>query len=280
MMPHLQQHLGHELQHGHAHGAGLWLLIGAVVAAAVLYSALALRQGIGARRPWSAWRVAGFLGGSSLVVVALWPPLVPYPDGDFREHMLQHLLIGMIAPILLVLAAPITLLLRSLPAWHARRVARLIRSGPVHVLANPMVALLLNVGGMAALYFTPLYLAMQQSPLLHLLVHVHFLLAGCLFAWVIAGPDPAPNRPSVPARLVLLGIAIFVHATLAQLLYAGLFVAVSVPPEQLRGGAELMYYGGDLAELGLAFALVSSWRPRREAARGVLATTRALDARD
>jgi putative membrane protein len=210
--------------------------------------------------------------------VALWPALVPYPAGDLREHMLQHLLIGMVAPILLVLAAPITLLLRSLPAWHARRVARLIRSGPVHVLANPMVALALNIGGMAALYFTPLYLTMQHSPLLHLLVHVHFLFAGCLFAWVIAGPDPAPNRPSVPARLVLLGVAIFIHATLAQLLYAGLFVSVPVPPEQRQGGAELMYYGGDLAELGLAFALVSSWRPRREVVRGVPATPEALNA--
>ena len=45
--------------------------------------------------------------------------------------------------------------------------------------------------------------------------------------------------------------------------YAGLFVAISVPAEQLRRGAELMYYGGDIAEMLLAFAMVSTWRPTR-----------------
>ncbi|MBB4908609.1 cytochrome c oxidase assembly protein [Actinophytocola algeriensis] len=53
-------------------------------------------------------------------------------------------------------------------------------------------------------------------------MHLHFLVAGYLFAWLIAGPDPAPHRPGVPARLVLLGVAIAVHATLAQLMYAGI----------------------------------------------------------
>src|SRR5690606_6786162 len=99
---------------------------------------------------------------------------------------------------------------------------------------------------------------------LHAAVHAHFLLAGYLFAWSIAGPDPAPRRPSVPHRLVVLGIAIFAHAAVAQLLYAGV-LAVPAPAHELRGAGELMYYGGDLAELALAFALVRTWRPRRPA---------------
>jgi putative membrane protein len=69
-----------------------------------------------------------------------------------------------------------------------------------------VTALILNVGGLAVLYFTPLYAAAAQTPALHWVIHAHFLLAGYLFAWVIAGPDPAPRRPSVPARLVILGI--------------------------------------------------------------------------
>jgi len=104
-------------------------------------------------------------------------------------------------------------------------------------------------------------------------VHVHFLAAGCLFTWVIAGPDPGPRRPSVPARLVVLGVAITVHATLSQLLYAGLFVSLPVSSQELRGGAELMYYGGDIAELLLAFALVSARKPRRSAAATRAAAT-------
>lgn len=136
--------------------------------------------------------------------------------------MLQHLLIGMVAPLGQVLGAPVTLALRSVTTPQARRIARLLRSRPLHLVANPLVALLLNVGGMVVLYATPLYRLTTADPTAHQLVHLHFLAAGCLFAWVIAGPDPAPRRPSVPIRLVVLGAAVAIHSTVAQLLYAGL----------------------------------------------------------
>lgn len=125
----------------------------------------------------------------------------------------------------------------------------------------PATALVLNLGGLVALYCTPLYAAAAREPALHHLIHLHFLASGYLFAWVIAGPDPAPARPSVPARLVVLGVAIAGHAVISQLLYAGLFVQVQAPHGELRQAGELMYYAGDIAELLLAFALVSSWRP-------------------
>lgn len=270
----------------HAHGSGqgealgALVLVAAVILAALAYIVLAER----ARRSprgWSGWRTTSFVVGCDLLAVALVPRLLPYPDGGFREHMLAHLLVGMVAPILLVLAAPVTLVLRSIPPARGRQVVRVLRSRPVAFLAHPVVALALNVGGMAALYTTPLYAAMMESAALHLFVHVHFLAAGCLFAWMIAGPDPAPDRPSVPARLVVLGVAIAAHATLSQLLYAGLFVDVPVSAAERRGGAELMYYGGDLAELALAFALVSSWRPARRPASAIdqKRTTGSRDAR-
>ena len=92
---------------------------------------------------------------------------------------------------------------------------------------------------------------------MHGLVHAHFFAAGYLFAWVIAGPDPAPRRPSVPIRLVVLGFAIAAHAVLSQLLYAGIFVQLPVPAAERQAAGELMYYGGDIAELLLALALVT-----------------------
>ena len=73
--------------------------------------------------------------------------------------MHQHLLTGMYAPLGLVLGAPVTLLLRTLPAGSRWRIGRLLRSRPVHLVVNPIIALGLNLGGLAALYFTPLYLA-------------------------------------------------------------------------------------------------------------------------
>jgi putative membrane protein len=247
---------------GAAHGLPL-LLVGALATGYVVLAAGCRANG----RGWSSWRTRSFLTGCGLLALGLTPGLLPYPDGDFREHMLQHLLIGMLAPLGLVLAAPVTLLLRSIPSGAGRRVGRMLHSRPLRVVADPITALFLTTGGLAALYLTPLYGMTTVHPLLHDAVHLHFLVAGYLFAWVIAGRDPAPRRPSVPARLVVLGVAIAFHAVLSQLMYAGLFVDLPIPPDQRRGGAELMYYGGDIAELLLAFALVSTWHRHRRTER-------------
>jgi putative membrane protein len=214
-------------------------------------------------RGWSGLRTVGLLAGSTLLAVALAPGTLPWPHGDFRGHMLQHLIIGMVAPLLLVLGAPMTLLLRSVPSRFGRVVGRCLRSRPLHLVANPVTALVLSVGGLAALYFTPLYALTTDHEVLHGLVHLHFLVAGYLFAWVIAGPDPAPRRPSVPVRLVVLGVAVGLHATASQMLYAGILVQVPVSVAERQGAGELIYYGGDIAELLVAVALVVTWRPRR-----------------
>ena len=240
--------------------------VAGLVVLALCYLVFAARQRM-EPRGWSSWRTAGFLAGAGLLVLALVPALAPLPPGDFRGHMYQHLLIGMYAPLGLVLGAPVTLALRSLPRRHGRVVGRVLHSGASRVLSHPVTALILSLGGLALLYFTPLYTMTTENEVLHHLVHLHFLAAGYLFAYSVAGPDPAPHRPSVPARLVILGVAIAGHALLAQLLYAGLFVQVPVPAAELRGAADLMYYSGDIAELLLALALVTTWRPQHRAIR-------------
>ncbi|MBB5628969.1 cytochrome c oxidase assembly protein [Sphaerisporangium krabiense] len=249
--------------HGTQHGGDGWTTAAAalVIAMAALYLAAAAARRA-EPRGWSGLRTACFAAGAALLAAGLLPPVAAFAAHDFRGHMLQHLLIGMLAPLGLVLGAPVTLLLRSLPPRDARVVGRVLRGRAAHVLAGPWAALALSVGGMAALYATPLYGAVAADPLLHHLLHAHFVLSGCLFAWAIAGPDPAPRRPPVPHRLVVLGVAVAAHATVAQLMYAGL-LPLDVPAAQLRGAAEIMYYGGDAAELLLALAMVATWRPAR-----------------
>ncbi len=219
--------------HNHVHSEGdlaemaLPVAVLLLLAAGYLYFAWQRRQD---PKGWSLWRTSSFLLGIALLVAAIVPQLSPFPAGDFRGHMYQHLLIGMYAPLLLALSAPLTLILRSIPRQHGRVIGRILRSSPMRVLANPVTALLLVLGGLAALYFTPLYQLATDTAQVHHLVHLHFLLAGYLFAYVIAGADPGPHRPSVPARLVILGVAITGHAVLAQLLYANIGVQVPVPP--------------------------------------------------
>jgi putative membrane protein len=212
---------------------------------------------------WGRWRTASFLAGLVLLAAALLPPVAPFAHADFRGHMAQHLLIGMYAPLSLVLGAPVTLLLRALSAARGRQLAAVLHSRPAQALTHPAAALLLSTGTLAILYFTPLYDQATNHRPGHWLLHAHFLLSGCLFAHAIAGPDPAPARPCMRTRLVYLGVAIATHAVIAQLMYGGFWVRIHAPIDQVQAGAEIMYYGGDIADLLLAAALVATWRPVR-----------------
>ena len=179
--------------------------------------------------------------------------------------MAGHVLLGMLGPLLLVLAAPITLALRALPVRTARPLARLLSSLPLAVLTNPFVAGVLNIGGLWVLYRTGLYTAMHTDPWVHALIHAHVLAAGYLFTFaVLGGPDPAPHRPSPPWRAAALVLAIAAHNILAKTLYAA--PPEGVPAEQARAGAELMYYAGAPVEIALIFLVCRPWiLPRRKA---------------
>lgn len=213
---------------------------------------------------WSRWRTSSFLAGLGLIALAMAPYLVQFAHKDIRGHMVQHLLIGMLAPLALVLGAPVTLALRSLPAKASHILAAVLGSRAFHLLSHPITALLLNIGGMYVLYLTPLYNATLTNPFLHHFVHIHFLAAGYLFSWSIAGPDPAPGRPVLKLRVLVLFLSIASHAYLSKIMYARLYPHNSPHSyEQIRAAAKLMYYGGDFAELLLTIALFALWYQKR-----------------
>ena len=182
--------------------------------------------------------------------------------------MLQHLLLGMFAPLALVMGAPVTLLLRSVPACHGRFIASILRRRPVIVLTHPAIAFLLDIGGMYVLYLTPLFAISMSNGPVHVLVHVHFVVSGYLFAWAIAGPDPAPCRPGMPVRLAILFIATAAHASLGKIMYGyGFPRGIGTSAAEMESAAQWMYYGGDVAELLLIVAFFAGWfRVRRERA--------------
>lgn len=226
-------------------------MILAVVAAVVLHGLLVhrvRRRG----RSWPVWRSLCWVVGAVAAGVAA-GPVADAAQMDFRAHMVGHLLLGMVAPLLLVISAPVTLLLRALPPEAARRVSRVLRSRALTVVAHPVVAAVLNVGGLWVLYRTDLVHAAMHDAVLHVLVHLHVLLAGCLFTYAIAGPDPAPHRAGLPLRAVVLVLAVAAHDVLAKTLYVS--PPDGVAPDQAAAGAQIMYYGGAPVEIALMVLL-------------------------
>jgi putative membrane protein len=226
---------------------------------------------------WSGWRTLSFTAGAVLIIVAMVPPVADWAHRDLRGHMIQHLLLGMFAPLGLVLGAPGILLLRNLPAAGARRMVALLGTLPARLLIHPVTAALLDIGGMYVLYLTPLYALSLSDPLLQGLLHVHFVVSGYLFTWSIAGPDPAPHRPRMLLRLAVLFLATAAHASLGKVMYGyGHPRGTLAEPDEIRAAAQWMYYGGDLAELLLAAAFFTLWFRRRTGLPSMLAEPAAV----
>ncbi|WP_433828544.1 cytochrome c oxidase assembly protein [Actinoplanes sp. CA-015351] len=235
------------------HGTGLgWPAAVLALVAAAGYLGLA-RFSI--RRHGGGWPVRStilWLAGLVLAVIAL-----ARPGHDFRAHMTGHLLLGMLVPILLVLAAPVTLALRALPVPAARRLAHVLRSRPARAITHPVTAAILNAGGAWILYTTDLYPQMSRHPVIALLVHAHVLLSGFLFTAAMIGVDPAPHRPGRRTRAAVIVAFLAVHGMLAKHLYA--YPPAGVPAAEAQSGAQLMYYGGDLAHLLLVVIFCAQW---------------------
>lgn len=209
------------------------------------------------RTPWPARRTVAWLAGLACAATAVAGPLAAAARASFTAHMAGHLLLGMVAPLLLALGAPVTALLRALPVRGARAVSRVLRSAPVRVLTHPLVAAGLVGGGLWLLYATPLLALSHASPAAHAAVHAHTLLAGYVLTASVVGRDPDPHRASAAVRTAAVVLVAAAHAVLAKHLYG--HPPAGVDAADARSGALLMYYGGDAVDLVLLVLVAAGW---------------------
>ena len=253
--------MGHAVSVGGA--SALFILLVILPALVLLLYWLSVAQ-LRKNSRWSGWRVASFTVGILLIIIAVLPPLSDWAHRDLRGHMVQHLFLGMFAPLGLVFGAPGTLLLRNVSPAVARRIMAFLKARPIRFLIHPITAALFDIGGMYVLYLTPFYVTSMSQPLLFVFLHLHFVMSGYLFTWSIAGPDPAPQRPTMALRVVVLFIATAAHGILAKLMYGyGYPQGTSTAVAEIQAAAQWMYYGGDLAELLLIIAFFATWFRRR-----------------
>lgn len=212
------------------------------------------------RRRWPAGRTACFLAGALAAGGAL---LLPSEE-RFAAHAGQHLLLGMVAPALFVLAAPVTLALQAAGPGPRRRLLAVLHSTPAAVLAHPLTAWAVFGGSMLALYLTPLYRLSLDHPWLHELLHVHFLAAGALFFWPVLGVDPAPHRLPHGARLLMVFLAIPFHAVLGIALLGARPLAPEHTLADHRAGAGLLWVAGDLLSLVAVLVVAAQWMGHEE----------------
>ncbi|MET9879573.1 cytochrome c oxidase assembly protein [Actinacidiphila glaucinigra] len=227
----------------------------ALVAVALYLSGAGLLRHRADRWPW--WRDVSFIAGSAGVA---WAAVGSMPGGPFTAHMVQHVIIGMAAPLLLVVGRPLTVVLRLMAPGTARRLLlALAHSRTVGWLVFPPLTALLDIGSLWLLYRSGLFAAIQEKPKLHGLLHMHVLAAGLLFTFAVCQLDPVRRRWGLGVRgLTLLAVGA-AHTMLAKTLYAAAPPNTAFAVGDLHVGAQAMYYGGDLIEAALATVLATSW---------------------
>ncbi|MDQ0954269.1 putative membrane protein [Streptomyces phaeochromogenes] len=167
---------------------------------------------------WPVGRTVSFVVGVLSVMLVLCTGLNDYGMVMFSVHMVQHMVISMLSPILILLGAPITLALRALPtAGRDRKGPRevllmFLHSRFMKVVTHPAFTIPLFIASLYALYFTPIFDFLMDSKTGHIAMMCHFLAVGLVFFWPIMGVDPGPHRPGYLMRMLELFAGMPFHA--------------------------------------------------------------------
>jgi cytochrome c oxidase assembly factor CtaG len=167
---------------------------------------------------WPVGRTAAYVVGVLTVGLMMCTRLNDYGMVMFSVHMVQHMVISMLSPILILLGAPITLALRALPvAGRGHKGPREVLLAVLHsrylrIITHPAFTIPLFIASLYGLYFTPLFDYLMGSKAGHIAMMVHFLAVGLAFFWPIMGVDPGPNRPGYLLRMLELFAGMPFHA--------------------------------------------------------------------
>ncbi|MGT2426218.1 cytochrome c oxidase assembly protein [Amnibacterium kyonggiense] len=269
----------------------LFLAVSAVGAGLYVWGALMLRRRGDA---WPVGRTVAWLLGWAVVVITTSSGLGRYSSAVFSLHMILHMSLNMLGPLLLVLGGPITLALRALPA-HGRSAAAGVREWiaamlawrATHVLFNPLFVFIRFVGAYYVLYFTPIFDFALRYHWAHQLMNVEFLVVGYMFYGLVIGVD-APPRP-IPhiGKLGMVLAAMPFHAffgvavmTSKDVIAGDFYRYLSQPwagsllADQQTGGG-IAWGAGELPLVIVIVALVTQWA--RQDGRVAARTDRHLD---
>lgn len=227
---------------------------------------------------WPAGRTVAWLLGCATLLIATSSGTGRYMPAMFSMHMVVHMLLSMLVPILLVLGGPTTLALRALPAAGRGEPPAMrewllaaLHSRVSRFLTNPIIAAVIFVVGFYGLYFSSIFDSIVGSHAGHVAMNVHFLLSGYLFYWVVIGVDPTPRPISPLAKLAVVFASLPLHGFFGVLLMGlqtvlgeWFYGALKLPwhtdlagDQHLGGG--ITWAAGELPLLVVMVALLVQW---------------------
>lgn len=231
-------------------------------------------------RPWPLRRTALFLAGLAVIVIATQSGIGSYDEVLFYDHMVQHLLLLMVAPPLLVTGQPVTLLLHAsrnpLHTWAKKT----LRSRAVAGITWPPFGVALYVGVIVGTHLTGFMNLVETSGAVHDGEHALYLAAGYMYFLPLIGREPIRWRVSYPSRIFLLFIAMPVDAFTGLVLgsesgnpFPGLAQHrpgwAPAPVSDVHIGGAVMWVGGAGIMFGLVMAVFFAWSREPRGDRGL-----------
>lgn len=200
-------------------------LLGGLLLAALYVMGVARLRARGDK--WPIGRTISWLAGIGVMIWTTNSGIALYSQVSVGLHMVQHMTMAMVAPMLMVLGGPFTLALRALkPSPGPQRGPREwivwgLHSPAAKVFTNPVLVFALFSLSMFVLYFTPTMAWLMGSHVGHVAMQLHFLASGYLFAWIVMGVDPVPKPLPYWARFALILIALGVHGLFSVIVMMG-----------------------------------------------------------
>jgi putative membrane protein len=236
----------------------------------------------GRRWPWR--RTLAFMVGLIAIDLALQSPVATFTGSYFQAHITQHLLLMVVAPPLLALGAPSTLLLQTSSRAAKTRWLKVLRSRAFAIATYPVLVWFLYFGAMFAFFLTPLVnYAMEHMALMDA-INLGFLLGGCLYWWPVVGLDPIVHwRMGYGGKLAALSLGVPFEAFLGVVIMSMRTpVASMYSLSSTHSGGALLWAATELATfIGLIPVFVQWMRAdERAAARADARAARAARANE
>jgi cytochrome c oxidase assembly factor CtaG len=230
-------------------------------------------------RRWPARRTIPFMAGLLAVDFALQSPVATFTGSYFEAHVLQHLLLMAVAPPLLALGAPSTLLLQTGSRGTKKRWLAVLRSRPFASVSHPVVVWFLYFGVMFAFFLTPLLnFAMEHMALMDA-INVGFLFGGTLYWWPMVGLDPIVHwKMGYGARIANLAVGVPFEAFLGiAIMYQKQPVASMYTLSSTHSGGALLWAATELSTFFGLIPVFVQWQ-RADQRAGARADERAARA--
>ncbi|CAB4576071.1 unannotated protein [freshwater metagenome] len=193
----------------------LWLVVAVIGIAAYLFGVIRLRS---RGDSWPIGRTVSWILGMLVLLYVTNGAPNAYQEFLFSMHMVGHMMLSMLVPVLLVPGAPVTLITRVQPArkdgsWGLREWALWAVHTPyAWLISHPLFAAFNFAMSLVLFYYTPLFRWATEEHLGHQWMIVHFLITGYLFVQSLIGVDPQPHKPAFPLKLMLLIGTMAFHA--------------------------------------------------------------------